>query len=280
MNRKPLTRETIAAAAWGAGYLRELDLMVAANELASRTSGNPLYNDPFDLACARRLAPLDGDLTIERLPDVVVPIADDAQDQHRRTDEIVQATLQGRPRGHYAVFRLADRFHAYISNGAGGIEAADGRTFDSASASAPRFDHDALYVRLISMMIYLRRNQIGSAIIAHSITAAGLLSGRTVTDATVGGKVWSRVVFDKTMSGYYSGGGDAYRVVCHRRGVKPLAMILDSRNLQDLFGVPAVMPAVYDDPGNADRVLDIVKPVPSDVALSVARHGRPDLHLR
>jgi hypothetical protein len=255
-----LSREQIALTPWGAPYLRELDLMMAANELASFETGRCLYNRDFDEACAHRVMPLDGALELKRLADVRIPKSEDPHRQYVVTEETIRTTLRDAPRGYWAVFYDGQGYDAYISNGIGGVDTESGHKFQYRSANAPPFNDAALYATIISMITYLRRNQIRNAIIAESVKAAGIKPGTIATDKRLGSHTYSRVVFDGVEVGYYSGSGDAYRVTGHRRGVKPKSYIVTDAALSTLYDVAMVMPAQFDDAGNADRVIDIVKP--------------------
>lgn len=259
-----LSRDDLAGLSWGAAYLRELDLMIAANVLASLQSGECLYDEPFNRACATRMMPLDGGLEMRRLPTVTIPDPTGGRPEHRAVDDAVAGALRDTPRGHWAVFRLGERYDAYISNGLGRFETQSGHKFTLTSETAPAFTDAAMYAEVISMMIHRQRGALDNAIVAHNIAASGLAKGATATDVELGGKTWSRVVYEEVKVGHYSGGGNAYRVTAHRRGVRPTGFIVQQGTLQDLYGLPFTMPPEYEDADNADRVLDIVKPRPAD----------------
>ncbi len=256
---KDLDIAYVSARPWGAAYLREHDLMIAANEFAAAQTGQALYNAEFDRACAARLLPLDGECEMRRLETVEVPLRDTSRDQHTATQATIRSVLGGAPRGHWAVFRVGDCHDAYVSNGLGGIATESGKKFTYRSDNAPAFRDVEMYAHVLGMMNYLRRNEIRNAIIAHSVASAQVAVGTGVRDVALKGKTWSRVEYAGIRAGYYSGGGDAYTVTARRRGVAPTGFIVADAVLMRIFGIAHVMPPAFEDAGNAERVLDIVK---------------------
>lgn len=263
MNLKPaLAIAHVVSEPWGAAFLREHDLMIAANVLASLESGEPLYNADFDRACAERLIPLDGGLDLRQLDTVTIPEAAEPHLQHRQTQETIKATLAAASRGHWAVFRLGERYDAFISNGCGGVETESGLKFTYGSASAPAFTGPKMYAHVLGMMNYLRRNAVQNLIIEYSCEAAGLAPGATARDIDLGGKTWNRVVYAGKKPGYFVGGTNAYAVTAHRRGVKAQGFVVEPSAFTRIFDLAYAMPEDFVDAGNPARVLDIVKPRP------------------
>lgn len=252
-----LTYADMAAQTWGAAYLREFDLIIAANELASMRSGELLYNDPFNKILAGRLVALDQDLVLQRLPDVEIP--QDSEEPWKAQKTAINGTLGGTPRGTYAVFRSGETYDAYMSDGFGGITGRGSYT-SKKTADAAAHDEIELYAHVISMMAFLHRSAVRNAIIQHSCKMANILPGREIQNVTLQGKTFSRVVFEKTEVGYFVGKGDAYIVRGHRRGAKPTGYRIESGTLLRIFNIDLVMPAEFADAGNEARIVDFVKP--------------------
>ncbi len=264
MNARDFQIHHTAGTPWGAAFVRELDLMIAANEMASKISHEPLYNSPFHHALGLRLAALDGGAELKRLPDVDLVTSGDEITHHREVNALIDATLLDKPRGNWAVFKLSgpegDRYDAYVSNGCGRAETEACVKFIYSRNTVPAFDDHVMYGHTLSAWAYRRRIEIANRIEEHCVTAAELQVGREVRDIEMNGKTFSRIAYAGPEKGYYSGGGDKYRVIGRRAGVKPTSYLVDPPMLRRFFGIPLVMPPEFDDAANAERVIDIVRP--------------------
>jgi hypothetical protein len=249
-----IKREDIVASAWGEAFLREMDLIIAANEYASLLSGKTLYNDVLDEHIASLCMPLDQGLDLQQLPTIAVDV--DAEHPWKEVPAALKA-LEGLPRGHWAVFEKSGRYDAYMSDGHGGTGSHAGHKFTYLAPTAPRLNPIGLYGQVMSMIIYLRRNQIQNRICEYSFEAADLKPGFTIKgDSYVGGKKYSKVVFDELKHGYYVGGGDAISLSLTRQGAKPKETIVSPAGFARLANLDLVMPPEFDEPDLADRLID------------------------
>lgn len=260
MTKNHFLIEHTAGTPWGGAFVREFDLMVAANEMASAETGLPLYNAAMNEALGARLAALDGGADLRRLPDIEVSLTGDAHTHHREIRDAIDAALAERPRGNWAVIKAGDRYDAYVSNGCGQVESEACEKFIYTRPTVAAFNDTTMYGHTLSMWAYRRRTQIRNRIEAHSFDTAGLQVGREVKDIEMNGKRFSRIAYAGVEKGYYSGGGDKYRVVGRRPGAKPTQYLVDAPVLRRFFGIPLAMPPEYDDVGHDGRVIAIVRP--------------------
>lgn len=270
-DKRKITRDLIAATPWGEAYLREMDLIIAVNEFASACNRTTLFNDWLDRFVAERCAPLDGGLELKRLPNVDVPDGAGASDDYVRVRAALEF-LKELPRGNWAVLQVDGKYDAYMSDGYGGIGTESGYKFTKNSPDAPAFNGTAMYGHVLSMMTYLRRNQIVNRIMDHTFNSTELKPGQVFKNITVMGKVHSKVQFVGIVKGYFSGGGDAVEVTAIRRGVKPKNVIIEGRDFAARIGATPVMPPEFVDAGNAMRLIPEFRPKP-DKALEVEMAG-------
>lgn len=245
-----ITIEGIEAEPWGPAFVREFDLTIAANELRSMRTGATLYNDVINTLVAERCAPLDGGLKEDFLG--VRRVGGDGP-AHRRVEDAVRF-LADRQRGTWAVFELDGAFDAYMADGCGGIGTESGRKFTSKSPDAPRFAFLKLYAAVLSMPIYLRRNEIRNHIHVSSHRAAGVEPGCVARDVRLNGVTFSMVEFERRALGHFSGGEDALVVLARRRGARPASLALGQDAFMRIFGVAPAMPEFYEDDANETRL--------------------------
>ncbi len=247
-----LTRDMIAAEPWGAAYLREMDLIIATNELESAKNGRTLYNAALDLFVAERCAPLDGGLELKRLTDVDVPSGD--RDGWARATQARQF-LKNLPRGHWAVFNLDGAYDAYMSDGRGGIGTQAGSKFNYYSPNAKDFNGTKIYGHLLSMITYLRRNEINNRIMDHTFQVMELRPGQVFKNTSFGGRTYSKVQYVGVEKNHFVGGGDAIEFTAIRRGAGSKKFTTSTRDFARLVAATPVMPPEFVDNENDLRLI-------------------------
>lgn len=246
-------REILEQKDWGLSFLREMDLVIAVNELESQVQNSTLYNSVLNLKVAEQCAALDKDLQFKQLG--LVDIKEDAENPWKAVPEAIKF-LADFPRGHWAVFRFLGGYDAYMSDGVGGVETASGHKFTKTSPQAPDLNAMEMYSHVLSYAIYLRRNQIRNRILEHSFKAADLKPGAIAKNVRINGKEFSKIELLEIKKGYYVGGSDAVAVKATRRGAKPTGFVLQGDAAVRKFGLEIVIPPEFDDVGNEDRLVD------------------------
>lgn len=256
MADRKITREAIAAEPWGEAWLREMDLVIAANVLESLRSGKTVYSSELRGKLAERCAPLDGGLEERKL--TMIRVEPDEK-EWRRVPRALEE-LKGLPRGHWAVLEKDGRYDAYMSDGCGGVATESGHKFTNGRPDAGDLSFLPLYGNVLGYIAYMRRSQIENEIMEHSFRQSGIAPGHVVRDAWIGGKRYSKIEFLRLREGYYVGQGDAVEVRMTRRGVKAVEKVMPVASFAQLAGVVPVLPPVYDDPGNAERLVAGFRP--------------------
>lgn len=253
-DKRKITRELIAAKPWGEKFLREMDLVIAANIVEAFKSHQTLYNDLLNNHIATLVAPLDEERVPLKLDVIEVPESDQP---YKRLDKVLEP-FKDLPRGHWAVLKMDDKYDAYMADGYGGIGTQSGYKFQNNSASAPDLNEIALYASVLSYMIYDRRNEIENAIWEHTFQEADIKPGQKFKNMPINGRE-SNVTFERIIRGYYVGKTDAVEVSATRRGVSAKNFVMPvGQFARKLDGEPVLPPEFVDD-GNEARVIPAIR---------------------
>jgi hypothetical protein len=251
VNRKNLTVEIIAEKTWGAAFLREFELTIAANVFESMRTRETLYESVLTARVAERCMSLDQELVRNDLGLVDIPTQ--GENDWRSVDEALKI-LDDKPRGTWAVFRKDGKYDAFMSDGAGGHATRSGYKFQYNSRYAPDLTFDVLYSQTLGMAVYRTRNSIENAIVAYSATIAAIEPGTIARDKRLGGKEWGKVELLEKKPGAYVGGGDMFRVKGTTRGRRAAEYDIDASSFASIFGIEKVLPPRYQDELNAERI--------------------------
>ncbi|QAY80325.1 hypothetical protein [Sphingosinicella sp. BN140058] len=237
---------------WGQAFLREMDLVIAANEFESICQGFVLYDAVLEQRVAAFCRPLDP--TVEERFLGVISLEQLGDEPAWMTLKRALASLAEQPRGHWAVYEQAGRFDSYMSNGVGGTDTASGEKFLSATPAAPNLSFDETFPHVYGYEVYKRRSRIRDEIITASAAAANVQPGRVFKDVRLSGATWSNVTFVGVMPNYFVGRTNAYKVRATRRGVRAHEFVLEPKAFFSIAKLQPVMPAAYVDDGNRARL--------------------------
>lgn len=268
MKTNCLTLDKIASEPWDtAEFLREFDLLVAVNELASIRTGATLYNAEFNAFLGKRLFIVDCGFSPNFLG--VVSITPNPAEPWREVDDAVSSTLAGVPRGAWAVFRAADGsgYDAYMSDGHGDVCTETGCKFWRRSAQHPDFMFASVYAHCWGHAAYYRRNEIRAEIYATTVADAAVPVGAEVRDKRIGGKQWDRVVYEGPE---VDSGASVHRVRLTRRGARTHIGRLAHESFAAVFNLPPAMPPQYRDDDNGDRLSPAMRAAAECAGASVA----------
>jgi hypothetical protein len=236
---------------WGPAFVREFDLVIAANVHHEMKTREILT----DVILAQRVAsicrPFDLELREKFLGIVDVPLVV-GETNHQTLKRLLQDLAQ-HPRGHWVIFRKNDKFDAWMSDGIGGTATASGEKFAFRDADSPHINFLSAYAAVFSAMIYHRRNAIYEEIAALSFERANITHGSTLKNVELMGKTWSKATLVAVLPNYYVGGTSAYKFRLTRRGAKAKEIILERRDVFRIFEIEPILPAQYDDPGYQAR---------------------------
>lgn len=159
--------DDLGDAPWVRAYKHEMDLTIAANlmklhldaQAGINAEEKTLYHDTLTQRVAERVISLDKELDLKFLG--VFPI--DSWGWQDR--EKALAPLKGLPRGHWATFCLDGKYHAWMSDGFGGVQCKTGHMFIWNSPDHPDLSDESMYSCVISGAVYQKRISIDREII-------------------------------------------------------------------------------------------------------------------
>jgi len=262
MNARSLERSHFEATDWGRDLLRELDLVIAVGELDAMIGRHTLYNTLLNARVADFVAPLDRGLVREHLG------LFDVDDLNSGAAQEIGALLASKPRGAMAVLRMhredarngipAGLGHdAWMSNGDGHLSTNSGNKFMWTNPRVPATEFRHVYGTVLSMIIYRQRSRAVNLIVETSVAAAGLKPGVKVKgDHHLNGRSWTTATIERLVENHFVGGGSAWQVRMSKPG-HAKSFICEHAAVMRLFGITPVMPAIWLDPGNADRALSL-----------------------
>lgn len=248
-----IKRDHIEGKDWAPAFFREMDLIIAANELSAHLDNKTLYNDLLDDKVAELLIHFDKELEIKQLPMIKV----EPNDEHpwKRVPDALKA-LEGLPRGHWAVLECDGKYDAYMSDGYGGTGTRSGNKFIYGIPTAPALNGPDLYGQVLGMIIYRRRNEIRNRIFEHAFDAADIKTGHIIKDVHVSGKRFTKVELHEMMPGYYVGGGHAIKLHLTRPGAKKAQATVTVAQYASLARLELSLPPEFEAPDLADRLVD------------------------
>jgi hypothetical protein len=248
MTERHILRENVEGEPWGTAFLRELDLVVAANVVASDQARTTLYEDQLAARIAARCRPLDRAYREEFLG--VVPVPQTAE-RWRRVEEALKPLLS-RPRGAWAILEMDGGYDVYMANGLGGYGTPSGNKFTYQSRHAPALTADTGYASCLSYMAYRARHALQDRLDEERLDRIDIAPGTVFRDVYMNGKTWNRVTF----LGEFL--GERGRRVVHleraRRGVRTERVETGRSFKQALAPTRYEMPADLDDADNPSRV--------------------------
>lgn len=249
---RKISLEKVASEPWGPELLREMDLVIATNALASLRGKRTLYNSDLNLKVAERCMPIDRGYRDRRLDTIHIP---PNEEEWRRVPAALSA-IASEGRGTWAVFEKDGRFDAYMADGYGGTATESGHKFTKTSPLAASLNATTLYGHVLSYMTYLRRNVIENAILEHSFRVADVKPGETFRELFINGKLFNRVEVVAVRRDHYVGGSDAVELKATRRGVKAASFLMPATTFAQKLGLELVLPPEFDDPENEERLTD------------------------
>jgi hypothetical protein len=251
MLERNIKRADFENASWGAAFLPEMDLVIAANLVASIRSGNTIYSRTLNAALAEHCAGLDEGCEETQHPDVFVP--PNRERPYMRVDGPV-AFLRELPRGHWAIFEIDGICHGVMSDGRGGLSHVEG--YALSAPAAPGFDAGDLYGHVIGYVAYERQAEIVKRIYQHAFEQAQPAKGDTFRDMSINGKTYTTVEFLDTVRGHYPSGDDAVRLKAARKGVKAREVLMPVESFARHARFEISTPPEFDDPANGDRLVE------------------------
>lgn len=247
-SRKPSASD-FSELPWGPVFLREMDLVVAANLFRSRTE-NDFYAgyDPVALRVAERCLPLDGDAQPRFAGVVALGM------YTRRDDPAWQEAARGlaaMPRGHWQVWSDGQGFDVFAATGDGRITTGSGQKFTHRHSRSPGLDQLNAYAIVLSKMVYEAHTRIGHEILARTIRDVDLEVGRTWKDVEIDCRMWKNVRFVGTDDERYAG-VRAWKFEVSRQGSRR-SYFLKADALRVFLGLPWIMPEEYVTDDGIDR---------------------------
>lgn len=250
--RKSLSKEDIQDLPWGAAFLREFDLVLAANVLHELERQSLLSDDLLGQRIAAFCQPLDLGLEPKFLG--VAPIPEvPGQTQHASLQMMLDE-LAVYPRGHWAIIQQGDKFGAWMANGVGGISAPSGNKFNYSSPDAPGLNFEDHYAAVLSTMVYDQRNKVTQEIVDLALNNLNLVKDAKFKNMVFSGRTWTNVTYMGPSTNYYVGGSSSYSLIATRPGVSPRRFRFESTPFMRLMGGVPVMPDAYIDPDNENRL--------------------------
>jgi len=239
-SRKP-TASDVSDLPWGPAFLREMDLVVAANVFRSRTeSGFYAGYDPVALRVAERCMPLDGDAE-PRFAGVV------ALSMYTRRDDPAwqeaARALAAMPRGHWQAWSDGQGFDVFAATGDGRITTGSGQKFSHRHSRSPGIDQQNAYAIVTSKMVYEAHCRIGQEILARTIRDVDLEVGRAWKDVEIDCRTWKNVRFVGIDDERYAG-VRAWKFEVSRQGSRR-SYFLKADALRVFLGLTWIMPEEY-----------------------------------
>lgn len=237
-----LTRDHFRAAPFGKEFIREFDLVIADNVIASLKTQRPLYDDELADRVADFCLPHDQGYIPNHLGIISLSPIDDMS-THQVLDHHL-GNLRLKPRGTWATFERLGHFDSWMSNGIGGVVTRSGAKFLMPRPDHPSIDVVSLAAQLYSMAIYKHRSKITADIIKHSLEANEIFPGGKFKKVRIDGHIWSNMTYIGRVPGASVGSCVDHRVAVSRRGVSKAFRITDESFFR-IMGIEPLMPACY-----------------------------------
>lgn len=220
---------------WGEAFLREMDLVIAANVVEYFRRKETLYNRLLDRRVGDFCLPLDPQVKNLELGIISVP---PHPEPYLRLDA-VQAEIAAHPRGAWALLEIGGNYQAVMSDGFGGLDGERGHQFRNTNIHHGDHSFRALYGTVLQSLVYERRNEIEARIERHTADTASLAVGTTAKDAYLNRKRWSSVKYQGPVE---QDGRILHSVLASRKGVKAQEFLLPSSTFISTFGIERSLP--------------------------------------
>jgi hypothetical protein len=272
-----ISTDLLAAEPWGAGYLRELDLVVAANEFESLRTGKTVDNAAVEARAADRCLPLDGGL-VANFIGVAVP--DGGGFAATRAE--IGGALYGAARGTWGVFGCDGGFDSFIADGYGGVGTESGHKFLRRNPEWREFNLQRVYASLLSGLVYERRSRLRTEIGDASNASPPIDAGSARRLKNLNGKTWEKIEFLDWSRNPNPNGESIYRVRAARRGAKTTEFAVSTTTMIDLFDVAPTLPEKYRDAENHLRLATLAerRAAAAEESWRIFREKNPDMALQ
>jgi hypothetical protein len=251
-NGRKMSADAVASEPWGSAFLKELDLVVAANVFREETETFRTSDHQLGLRVAERCLPLDGaaDSAFMGLVAMSAFSRNDDPEWQQAAE-----TLAAMPRGHWQVWSDGQGFDIWCSNGMGAINGRSGNTFQSRSSRAPGLDGLEAYAATLSRIVYESRQRMRTEIASRTAELVSVEIGQTWKNVSILHQDWSNVA--------YMGRGledgtrkDAWRFRASRRGKKS-DLLLNEAGVIAFLDLPWTMPEAYRTDDGVDRTTSL-----------------------
>jgi hypothetical protein len=245
---KPVAAD-LAGEPWGPAFLREMDLVVAANVFRNRLDRDFFAGyDPVGLRVAERCLPLDGGADPRFMG--VVALSMYMQRDDPAWQEAAR-TLAAMPRGRWQIWSDGQGFDLFCATGQGRISTPSGSKFQLRRSRAPGLDLLHAYAAVLSRMVYEAHCRIGDEILARTVRDVDLKVGQTWKDKRIDGREWRNVKFTGIDDERF-GGVRSWRFEVSRQGSRK-TYFLKADSLRHLLDLPWIMPETYAVEDGVDR---------------------------
>lgn len=249
-NSKRLMLIDIQGKPWAEAFIREMELVVAANVHRGMCGLETISDAILERRVTEHCAHLDLDCTPRFAGIVTLP--------HASTNNPecwpIYDALAALPRGAFQIWKSpAGGYDIYASNGLGGVSTPSGGKFFHQTARSPWMTFTHAYSAVISTLIHQKRQHIREEITAYTLSLAGIEIWSKHKNLQINGVTWSNVIYAGIIPNYYSGGGSAYALTASRRGSRKNFFVNQESMLQ-ILGLTPVLPYRFIDPDNDKRI--------------------------
>lgn len=255
--RTRLSLDLLRGGSFGDAFVREFDLVVAANQFMAVRDGVTVYDNELGLRAAERCAPLDLGLR-ERFLGIrdVHPIPGAPHAEVEAATEF----LMREPRGTWAVFRHhGGGYDSYMADGLGGVCGRTGRRFDMADPEHREINFLSTYAAMLGTPLYHRRDEMRREITRATFEASGAEPGKIARDVLLSGKRYDKVEYVGRDPAHPKDGADGFGLRCSRRGVRTLQAWTNEAGYVAIFSPPAALPRAYADAFDEERTSSVTE---------------------